>query len=149
MKPGYQVMRMFFMFVSVLVLSVFSAQAYADTQPFCERVAKDFANASSSDVDQWLIDYRTSLGNCIGQQNAAAKADAPVEKAVRKIARKIVIAPANASDEVARKRTMTLSPPGSIAWNNYCAAKYASFNRLTGFYTSRNGKERRCSETLN
>jgi hypothetical protein len=142
-------MRIFFMFVSMLVVSVFSTLAHADAQPFCERVAKDFANASSSDVDQWLTDYRTSLGSCLGQQSTAAKADAPAEKAVRKIAKKIVIAPANASDVVSGKRTMTLSPPGSIAWNSYCAAKYASFNKVTGFYKSRNGRERRCSETLN
>ena len=142
-------MRIFFMIASMFALSVFSAQADADTQPFCERVAKDFANANSSDVDRWLADYRTSFGNCIGQHKADVKVRPPVKKIARQVTKKIMIAPANASDAVVGKRSMLLSPPGSIAWNNYCAAKYATFNRLTGYYKSRNGKERRCSETLN
>lgn len=39
--------------------------------------------------------------------------------------------------------------PGSEAWNDYCAAKYASFNRETGTYTSFSGKERPCLVTRN
>ena len=142
-------MRIFVMFVSMLMAGVFSTLAHANTLPFCERVAKDFANANSSDVDRWLADYRTSFGNCIGQHKADVKVRPPVKKIARQVTKKIMIAPANASDAVVGKRSMLLSPPGSIAWNNYCAAKYATFNRLTGYYKSRNGKERRCSETLN
>lgn len=34
--------------------------------------------------------------------------------------------------------------PGSDEWNNYCAAKYSSFNKLNGTYMSNSGKIRRC-----
>jgi hypothetical protein len=70
-------------------------------------------------------------------------------KAARKSVRKVVIAPARTTDMISGKRSTILRVPGSIEWNNYCAAKYASFNRLTGFYKSKNGKERRCVDTLN
>ncbi len=36
---------------------------------------------------------------------------------------------------------------GSEAWNEYCAAKYKSFNPDTGTYNSHSGKERRCLVT--
>jgi outer membrane biosynthesis protein TonB len=34
--------------------------------------------------------------------------------------------------------------PGSEAWNDYCDAKYRSFNRQSGTYLSGSGKVRRC-----
>jgi uncharacterized protein YcfJ len=34
--------------------------------------------------------------------------------------------------------------PGSEAWNDYCAAKYTSFDRKTGLYTGKSGKQRTC-----
>lgn len=34
--------------------------------------------------------------------------------------------------------------PGSEAWNDYCAAKYTSFDRKTGLYTAMSGKQRTC-----
>jgi uncharacterized protein YcfJ len=34
--------------------------------------------------------------------------------------------------------------PGSEAWNDYCAAKYNSFDRETGLYTGKSGKQRTC-----
>jgi hypothetical protein len=146
-------MRMPFIFMTMFILSGFFAEAHADTQPFCERVAKDFANASSSDVDKWLTDYRKSFSDCTVQYNADAKGGVQIKEAAQKVAKKIpakvVIAPANASDIVTNKRSTLLLPPGSIGWNNYCAAKYASFNKLTGFYKSKNGKEHRCSDALN
>jgi hypothetical protein len=146
-------MRMLLAVVSVFVASLFSSFAHAESEPFCERVAKDFANANSSDVDTWLTDYRTSLGICAAQYKADAKVELPASKPALRPAEKspgkIVIAPANAMDIVANRRSAPLLPPGSIEWNNYCAAKYASFNRLTGYYKAKGGRERRCIESLN
>lgn len=34
--------------------------------------------------------------------------------------------------------------PGSEAWNDYCDAKYNSFNSETGLYTAKSGKQRPC-----
>ena len=146
-------MHIFSVFASVLVLTVLSVHALAESQPFCERVAKDFAHANAADVDKWLADYRSAFETCMAQNKAAINADTPVEKPVvksaRKSARKVVIAPARTTDMISGKRSTLLRVPGSIEWNNYCAAKHASFNRLTGFYRSKNGKERRCIDTLN
>ena len=140
-------------FASVLVLTVLSVHAFAESQPFCEHVAKDFAHANAADVDQWLAAYRSAFETCMAQNKAAINAVTPVEKplvkAARKSVRKVVIAPARTTDMISGKRSTILRVPGSIEWNNYCAAKYASFNRLTGFYKSKNGKERRCVDTLN
>jgi len=36
---------------------------------------------------------------------------------------------------------------GSRAWEDYCAAKYASFNRQTGTYKSYSGKQKPCLVT--
>jgi hypothetical protein len=146
-------MRQLFMPVSVVILGLFSSQAHADAHSFCERVAKDYAHANSSDVDKWLADYRDSLGVCTAQNESASKVEALGKKATqktpRKPSRKIVIAPARSSESIADKRSVLLSPPGSIAWNNYCAAKHPSFNKLTGYYKSKKGKVRRCTDALN
>jgi hypothetical protein len=141
-----------FMLASVVMVGLFSSYAHADTQSFCERVAKDYAHANSSDVDTWLSDYRDSLSVCTTQSKPGASAQAPDKKAVRQVAekpfRKVVIVPAESSEIIAGKRSILLSPPGSIAWNNYCAAKHPTFNKLTGYYKSKNGKDRRCRDTL-
>lgn len=60
--------------------------------------------------------------------------------------------PAVASKVVYKKPIYRKPPPrpagsleeGSEAWNDYCAAKYTSFNRETGLYTGKSGKQRTC-----
>jgi hypothetical protein len=67
-------------------------------------------------------------------------------KKARKIAsRKTQVIPARFTES---RRALVLHAPGSIAWNNYCAARYPSFDRLTGNYKTKNGQERRCVEKL-
>ena len=138
-------MRVFYMFLWVFALSIFSNPASADTRSYCEVFGKDFANQKTNDVDTWLITYRNAFGDCMTQYTADAKVEPLAKKVVardvRKHAQKVVIAPANS---FSRKKRTPILEPGSNAWNESCAAKYASFNKATGYYKSRTGKERRC-----
>jgi hypothetical protein len=167
---------MFFALVFTLGLSLFAVGAEAGTQTFCERFAKGHAHANASDVDTWIADYRSSYQECIAPYELSQKSDleaiettkvaeaaspaaspevivavepvpepAPAKKLRRSASRKTVVIPARSTET---RRTTVLHAPGSIAWNNYCAAKYPSFNRLTGNYKSKNGQERRCVEKL-
>jgi BA14K-like protein len=167
-------MRMFLAFVFTVGLSLFAGSANAGTQSFCERFAKGVAHANASDVDTWIADYRTSYKECIAPYELSQKTDlevvettkvaeatvpavepevavepvpasAPVKKARKIASRKTQVIPARFTES---RRTMVLHAPGSIAWNNYCAARYPSFDRLTGNYKSGNGQERRCIEKL-
>ena len=138
-------MRIFSVLVCALVSSVFSTQAFADVKSYCEIFGQDFANGKTSDVDQWQISYRNAFNDCITQYTADANvedtAGANVEVPDKKIAKKVVVVPAK---DFSRKKRTPILEPGSIAWNKYCAAKYASFNEVTGNYRSHAGKEKPC-----
>ena len=133
------------MFACMFALSIFSNPASADTRSYCEVFGKDFANQKTNDVDTWLITYRNAFGDCMTQYTADAKVEPPaknvVARDVRKHVQKVVIVPANS---FSRKKRTPILEPGSNAWNESCAAKYASFNKATGYYKSQTGKERRC-----
>ena len=134
-------MRIFYLFLCVFAASFFSTQAFAGVQSYCEVFGKDFANDKTSDVDQWLIDYRNAFGDCMAQYAVGPKVGAPAVKLVEKAAPKVVVAPAR---DFSRKKRIPILAPGSAAWNKYCAAKYASFNEVTGTYKSHAGKEKPC-----
>ena len=134
-------MRMFYVFVCVFVSGIFSTQAFADVQSYCEVYGQDFASGKTSDVDQWQIDYRNAFGDCMAQYTADPKVGAPARKVVEKAASKVVVVPAR---DFSRKKRIPILAPGSVAWNKYCAAKYASFNEVTGTYKSHAGKEKPC-----
>ena len=124
---------MYCVLMSMFALGIFSPRAFADVQSYCEVYGQDFANGKTSDVDAWEAHFRNAFGDCMIQYAA----DAKVEVA----AKKVVVVPARDSS---RKKRIPILTPGSIAWNNYCAAKYASFNPASGNYRSHAGKERPC-----
>ncbi len=126
-------MRMFYVFVCVFVSGIFSTQAVADVQSYCEVYGRDFANGKVSNVDAWEANFRNAFGDCMTLYAAVSGVEAP--------AGKVVVVPAR--DSSRKKRTPILTT-GSIAWNNYCAAKYASFNPTTGNYWSHAGKQKPC-----
>lgn len=132
--------------LAIVTLAIVSAPASASSQNYCEMFAKDFADTRTTDVDLWQISYRNAFNDCMNQYTAAAPAAAPKKQLLKQAA-----APLNeqeTSTQVAAivKPKLTLEE-GSEAWNEYCAAKYKSFNPDTGTYNSHSGKERRCLVT--
>ena len=132
--------------LAIVTLAIVSAQASASSQNYCEMFAKDFADTRTTDVDLWQTSYRNAFNDCMNQYTAAAPAAAPKKQLLKQAA-----APLNeqeTSTQVAAvvKPKLTLEE-GSEAWNEYCAAKYKSFNPDTGTYNSHSGKERRCLVT--
>ena len=130
------------MILGMLAVGVFSTPAFADVKSYCEVFSQDFASAKTSDVDEWQASFRSALGDCMAQYAADAKAEPPPKKSAEKVSKKVVVVPATS---FSRKKRTPILEPGSNAWNEYCAAKYASFNKATGNYKSRTGKQRRCS----
>ena len=130
--------------IAALVLA--SAQASANSQTYCEMLAKDFADTRTTDVDLWQKSYRNAFNDCMNQYTAVAPAAAPKKKLLKQAA-----APLNESETTTAVAAVVKPKPelepGSEAWNEYCAAKYKSFNPDTGTYNSYNGKERRCVVT--
>ena len=131
-------MRIFCVVISVCLLCGFSTQALADAQSYCALFGKDYADSKTLDVDQWQISYRNAFSSCMTQYTSDAP-DVSKRKGAEKVIKKAVIAP----DTSRRKRTPLLAP-GSVAWNEYCAAKYTSFNKVTGNYKSYSGKAKPC-----
>ncbi len=134
-------MRKFYGLFYAFVVGFFSTQALADTQFYCEVFGQDFANGKTSDVDTWEVNFRNAFGDCMVQYAADAKVEALPRKVTKKDAKKVVIVPAK---DFSRKKRRPILQPGSIAWNNYCASKYASFNSATGTYRSHAGKDKPC-----
>ena len=88
---------------------------------------------------------------------AAEPSVGPEDPAVMKAKKKKATRVAARAKPAAKKATVKPAPdgsksrsggknltPGSDEWNNYCAAKYSSFNKLNGTYLSNSGKIRRC-----
>ena len=144
--------------LAVLASGIFAAPAFASTQSYCEIFAKDFADGRTTDVDLWQKSYRNAFNDCMNQYTAAAPQVAP-KKPLQKDVQAPVKPPEVEVVAETSKRTLLKPPdptaetskpvlaPGSEAWNEYCAAKYVSFNPDTGTYNSRTGKERRCVVT--
>lgn len=135
-------MRMYvipaFAFVSLACVP----QAFADSKSYCELFAKDFADGRTTDVDQWQKLYHGAYADCISQYTPVVPEAAP-----KKVTEAPVVEPPKAADVVAEKPAAKALEPGSDAWNDYCAAKYVSFNKEKGTYMSRTGRERRCVVT--
>ena len=133
--------------LAIATLVLVSTPASANSQTYCEMFAKDFADTRTTDVDLWQKSYRNAFNDCMNQYTAVAPA-APAKKKLQKQA----AAPlkeqetATAVAAVVKPKKLELEE-GSEAWNEYCAAKYKSFNPDTGTYNSYNGKERRCVVT--
>jgi len=133
--------------LAIVTLAFLSTHASASSQIYCEMFAKDFADIRTTDVDLWQVSYRNAFNDCMNQYTAAAPAAAP-----KKPLQKQAAAPLNESETstavaaVVKPKKAELEE-GSEAWNEYCAAKYKSFNPDTGTYNSLTGKERRCLVT--
>jgi len=139
-------MRIFYGLLYAFAVGLFSTQALADVQSYCEVFSQDFANGKTSDVDSWEVNFRNAFGDCMAQYAAGAgvveaQAEKAVKSAAKNTAKKVVIVPTR---DFSNKKRIPILEPGSNAWNKYCAAKYASFNPVTGNYRSHAGKEKRC-----
>ena len=140
-------MRMIGMFaLATLMASLFSTLGLASSQTYCEMFAKDFADGRTTEVDLWQISYRNAFNDCMNQYTAAAPVAAP-KKALQKQAAVPLAAPETSEEAAAVLKPKLKLEPGTEAWNEYCAAKYKSFNPDTGTYNSHTGKERRCIVT--
>jgi BA14K-like protein len=127
--------------------------AMADTQAYCELYAKDFADGRTSVVDKWQLAYRGAFDDCMLQYAATPDTAAPVASQQPEADPPPARKPAPKPVKVAERKPQSASPgraqskkpePGTEAWNDYCDAKYSSFNRQSGTYMSRSGKIRRC-----
>ena len=132
--------------LAVFASFAFAVQASASSQTYCEMFAKDFADGRTTDVDLWQISYRNAFNDCMNQYTAAAPVAAP-KKALQKQAAVPLAAPETSEEAAAVVKPKLKLEPGTEAWNEYCAAKYKSFNPDTGTYNSHTGKERRCIVT--
>ena len=148
-------MRMIFRFaIAALAVGVFVSHAQANSQSYCEMFAKDFADIRATDVDLWQKSYRNAFNDCMNQYTAAAPVAAPKKALLKqaavpaKLAEPTTEAVAETETQAAAVvRAKPAMEPGSPEWNEYCAAKYRSFNPDTGTYNSHTGKERRCVVT--
>ncbi len=86
---------------------------------------------------KWHRVYRKALADCVEMYEPRP---AVYKKTVNK---KPVYKKAAYKKQVAKPAGPPLEP-GSEAWNNYCAAKYNSFDRETGLYNAMSGKQRPC-----
>ena len=133
-------MRILAMVMAMGVIGGFSAQAFTNPQTYCELFGKDYADSRTLDVDQWQAGFRSAYSSCMTQYASGAP-DTPKIKNAEKAVKKVAVTPAR--DSTRRKRTPLLAP-GSVAWNEYCASKYTSFNKATGTYKSYSGKAKPC-----
>ncbi len=132
--------------LAIATLVLLSAPASANSQTYCEMLAKDFADTRTTDVDLWQKSYRNAFNDCMNQYTAVAPA-APAKKKMQKQAAAPIAESETATAVAAVVKPKPQLEEGSEAWNEYCAAKYKSFNPDTGTYNSYNGKERRCLVT--
>ena len=118
-------MRIFCVAIALCILSSFSNSAFADSKSYCELLSKDYADSKTTDVDVWQINYRNAFSSCMTQYQSP-------DPAREKVA------------DTPRQKRKPLLAPGSIAWNEYCASKYTSFDKATGNYKSYSGKAKPC-----
>jgi hypothetical protein len=132
--------------LAILTAGIFSTHGLASSQTYCELFAKDFADGRTTDVDLWQNSYRNAFNDCMNQYTAVAPVAAP-KKQLQKQAAVPLAAPETSEEAAAVVKPKLKLEPGTEAWNEYCAAKYKSFNPDTGTYNSHTGKERRCTVT--
>jgi hypothetical protein len=124
--------------LAIAALVLLSTQASANSQTYCEMLAKDFADTRTTDVDLWQKSYRNAFNDCMNQYTAVAPA-APAKKKLQKQAA-APIAESETATVVAVVKQKKLVWRRAPAWNEYCAAKYKSFNPDTGTYNRISGK---------
>ncbi len=133
-------MRIFCVVISLFLLSGISTPALSDAQSYCELFGRDYADGRTLDVDEWQINYRKAFTSCIALYTPGTREN-PKNKSDEKVVKKVASSP---PQEPQRRKRTPLLAPGSVAWNEYCASKYASFNKDTGMYKSYSGKAKPC-----
>jgi BA14K-like protein len=133
--------------LAIVTLAFLSTHGSASSQNYCEMFAKDFADTRTTEVDLWQKSYRNAFNDCMNQYTAVAPAAAPKKKLQKQAAAPLAESETATAVAAMVKPKKLVLEEGSEAWNEYCAAKYKSFNPDTGTYNSYNGKERRCVVT--
>ena len=153
--------------LTAAVLAGFASEAEAGRRAYCDAYARDVADSRVSGGDVLagtvggaiggaflgaIIDGKEGagkgaiIGAAGGTVLGAAGADGKWHRVYRK-------AYADCMDMYEPRPIVYRQPPpkpagalepGSEAWNDYCAAKYTSFDRKTGLYTGKSGKPHTC-----
>jgi hypothetical protein len=154
-------------FLGVAVLAGLASEAEAGRRAYCDAYARDVANSRVSGGDVLagtiggviggaflgaVIDGKEGAGKgaIIGGVGGTVLGVAGADSKWHRVYRK---AYADCMDMYEPRPIVYRKPPpkpagplvpGSEAWNDYCAAKYTSFDRKTGLYTAKSGKQRTC-----
>ena len=138
--------------------------AHADVRSYCAAFARDEADQALngtailnpktakplSDKD-WKARNQNAFADCLALYGEATGTETPT--AAKPATVKPAAAKPPSKTKVTTSKTTTTKPtgasasalvPGSDAWKDFCAAKYVSFNRDTGTYKSRTGRQRPC-----
>lgn len=154
-------------FLGVAVLAGLASEAQAGRRAYCDAYARDVANSRVSGGDILAGTIGGAIGGAFlgaaidGKEGArkgaliggiggtvvgAAGADNKWHRVYRKAYADCMdmYEPRPIVYKKPAPRAMGPLVPGSEAWNDYCAAKYTSFDRKTGLYTGKSGKQRTC-----
>jgi hypothetical protein len=151
-----------FAVAGLLVLCV--STAHADARSYCAAFARDEADqalngsailnptaAKPLSAEDWKARNRNAFVDCLalygeatGTETPTAAKPATVKPAAAKPASKTKVTTKKTTTTKATGASATALVPGSDAWKDFCASKYVSFNRDTGTYKSRSGKQRPC-----
>ena len=158
------------MFVGLCLTSL-AVPAQADVRSYCEAYARNQADVrlsgsailgakSKLTPEEWEERKTLALADCLAlytpeaaiETTAMAKPEAEPVKAKPKTATakdKLILLARRTAPAQQEKSDADIAAlvPGTAAWEDYCAAKYASFNRDTDTYTSLSGKQRPCRVT--
>jgi hypothetical protein len=138
------VMRGMILTCLVVVSFTGSLPAHADVNSYCEAFARGEADLHLSGgaifgeavpvlPTAWQRSHDLAFADCLAQYGSKA-------------ANPVAAAPAGKGSGRNQGGVVVLAP-GSKEWKAYCAAKYASFNPVTGTYHSNSGTERPCVVT--
>lgn len=144
-----------------LYVTALAAPAQADVRSYCEAYARNQADTrlsggailgakSKLTPEEWEERKTLALADCLALYTPEPEAETAMAKPKPVTARKPVLellAGTSPAQQELSAAEMAALVPGSAAWNDYCAAKYTSFNRVTGTYTARSGNQRPCRVT--
>jgi hypothetical protein len=139
--------------VCMNILAANVAFANEGVANYCAAFARDDADRTTTQKQDWQKRYDSALQTCTEQFSAVTTAPAPT----RKKAVKVVTKPTPVPAKPEKKTAPAPSPPapvkirllkeGTPEWQAYCKSKYVSFNVETGNYLSKTGIERKCLVT--
>ena len=155
-----------------LCVTALAVPAQADVRSYCEAYARNQADtrltgsailgaaAAAPSPEERKARNTLALADCLAlytpeaaiETTAMAKPEAEPVKAKPKTATakdKLILLARRTAPAQQEKSDADIAAlvPGTAAWEDYCAAKYASFNRDTDTYTSLSGKQRPCRVT--